>query len=222
MGSSHFSHDTLSYAYVRELSTSYSSVTVTYDQDCARYRNETDDLRRVTNEYYSPSITDNGIGNCSYGNVQCTYKDPKEILCRLNFRMQAGLTLAGCLVIKAAYMVLYNLRGRLKVKSHCLTFGDVLVASSLDPGARIGNECMVSGGEGRRHLVSHSCHKHCKDPRPSATGDGIGHCQNCKKFNTTDKAADLLHPVISVVFPVSGTMKLLTRIIDEIQKELTR
>lgn len=69
------------------------------------------------------------------------------------------------------------------------------MASSLDPGARICNESMVNAGE------SGICHKaHCKDKRPSPTGDALGHCQTCEKFNTTDKAAGLVHPVLALKY----------------------
>jgi len=97
--------------------------------------------------------------------------------------------------------------------THCLTFGDVLVASSLDPGARICNESMVNAGESGRHLVSHICHKsHCKDTRPSPTGDALGHCQTCEKLNTTDKAAGLVHPVLALKYkkPLLSALGLTT------------
>lgn len=32
------------------------------------------------------------------------------------------------------------------------------------------------------------------------TGDNIGHCQKCKKFNKSDKAADLPHPSIAIKY----------------------
>ncbi|ESZ95515.1 hypothetical protein SBOR_4100 [Sclerotinia borealis F-4128] len=35
---------------------------------------------------------------------------------------------------------------------------------------------------------------------PSITGDDIGHCQKCKRFNEIDKAADLLHPSIAIKY----------------------
>ena len=54
-----------------------------------------------------------------------------------------------------------------------------------------------------RHLVTHTCHKHCNDPVPSTTGDSIGHCQECKKFNSKDKAANLVHPVIAIKYKKS-------------------
>ena len=114
-----------------------------------------------------------------------------EPKCRVSVRMSAALTLAICLVIKATYMIVINVSARNSVKTQCLTFGDVIVASSLDRDTRIYNECMVNAGDGYRHKVAHTCHKHCKDDEPSATGDSIGHCQKCTKHNILDKAADL-------------------------------
>ncbi|KAA8565135.1 hypothetical protein EYC84_010882 [Monilinia fructicola] len=55
----------------------------------------------------------------------------------------------------------------------------------------------------RPHKVAHRCHKHCKDPVPSLTGDDIGHCQDCKKFNDINKAADLQHPSIAIKYKKS-------------------
>ncbi|RAL59420.1 hypothetical protein DID88_006794 [Monilinia fructigena] len=54
--------------------------------------------------------------------------------------------------------------------------------------------------DGYRNEVAHLCHKHCKDPVPSLTGDDIGHCQKCKKFNEINKAADLPHPSIAIKY----------------------
>ncbi|KAF7887503.1 hypothetical protein EAF00_009797 [Botryotinia globosa] len=89
------------------------------------------------------------------------------------------------------------------VKNHCLTYGDVIVASVINPDLKIHNECLLNSGDGYRYKVSHQCHKHCKDPIPSTTGDDIGHCQKCKKFNETDKAADLPHPSIAIKYRLS-------------------
>ena len=123
--------------------------------------------------------------------------------CRINVRMQAALALAGCLVLKAIYMVFVNLNARRRVKSNCLTFGDIIAASLLDPEMRIRNECMVNAEDGYRHQTSHVCHKHCTDTTSSKTGDDLGHCQKCSKFNSVDKAANLVHPVIAIKFKKS-------------------
>jgi hypothetical protein len=114
--------------------------------------------------------------------------------------MQAAFILAGCLFIKAAYMIILNYRARGRMKEYCLTLGDVVVASVLDPDLKIKNECLLNSGDGYRNLVVHRCHKHCKDPEPSTTGDAIGHCQKCKKFNDINKAADLPHPSIAIKY----------------------
>jgi hypothetical protein len=97
-------------------------------------------------------------------------------------------------------MIILNIRARHLAKSHCLTYGDVIVASVLDPEMKIKNECMLSSGDGYRYKVDHTCHKHCKDKRPSKSGDKIGHCQKCEKFNLIDKAADLPHPAIAIKY----------------------
>lgn len=199
-GSYHYSRDRGSFGDRGEPSDMFSSVTVTLNSTCAAYRNATTDIALVTKEFYIDRDT---VGTCTGASVRCEFEDFKEINCRLNFRMQAGLMLAGCLLIKAVFMILFNLRGRRAAKSHCLTFGDVLAAASFDHGACIRNECMVNAGDGYRHRTSHTCHKHCKDQRPSATGDALGHCQKCQKFNTADKAADLVHPVISMKYKKS-------------------
>ncbi len=125
-------------------------------------------------------------------------EEPQE--CRMNVRMQAAIILMGCLFIKAAYMIVQNVQARFKTKEHLLTYGDVIVASVLDPDLKVKNECMLNSGDGWRTKVEHTCHKHCKDPIPSITGDSIGHCQKCKKFNITDKSADLPHPSIAIKY----------------------
>jgi hypothetical protein len=114
--------------------------------------------------------------------------------------MQAAIILTGCLLIKAAYMIGLNFRARHHTKDHCLTFGDVLVASVIDPDLKVKNECLLNSGDGYRPKVSHTCHNHCKDPMPSTNGDTIGHCQKCKKFNDINMAADLPHPSIAIKY----------------------
>ena len=189
--------------YDDRLSTAYSSVTVLYNEvNCTQYLNMTSNLDVFYDERTAGGIS--RVGNCTlYYDVLCELHDAQEESCRLDIRMQAALTLAGCLVIKAIYMISVNLVARRKMKNQCLTFGDVIVAASLDTSLRIRNECMVNAGDGNRHKVSHTCHKHCKDPDASETGDGLGHCQKCKKFNIVDKAADLVHPVIAIKYKKS-------------------
>ena len=145
-----------------------------------------------------------GIGNCTIGqSVSCKAKDNEQTKCRISVRMSALLTLAVCLIIKATYMVAVNVSMRRSVKSQCLTFGDVIVASAIDRDTRIHNECMVNAGDGYRHKTVHTCHKHCKDRVLSATGDSIGHCQRCKRYNIVDKAADLTHPSVAIKYKKS-------------------
>ena len=181
----------------------YSSVTVTYDEiSCTEYRNTTRDFLGLSVEIDSK---DNLlIGDCKNAmQVVCQLDGDKTQSCRLNIRMSAALTLAGCLVLKAAYMIYLNFKARRKVKTRCLTYGDVIVASALDPKQRIWNECMVNAQEGHRQKVGHTCHKHCRDSEKSMTGDNLGHCQKCRKFNTIDQAADLVHPVIAIKYKSS-------------------
>jgi hypothetical protein len=77
-------------------------------------------------------------GDCEMGtDIVCTLHEPGDAKCRLNVRMSAAFTLMACLVIKAIYMCAVNLVARGKLKQHCLTFGDVLVASASDPELRV-------------------------------------------------------------------------------------
>ncbi|MCJ1393672.1 hypothetical protein MMC18_006548 [Xylographa bjoerkii] len=186
-------------SYKIEMSTfTFSSVTVSYvDPNCTMYHNTTRDFQALSDE--TTSLDQFAIGDCQNGAmVACELGGDITQSCRLNVRMSAALTLAGCLVLKAACMIFLNFKARRKVKSRCLTYGDVIVASALDPKIQIWNECLVNAAEGHRQKVSHTCHKHCTDSEPSRTGDNIGHCQKCKKFNTINKAADLVHPVIAI------------------------
>ncbi|KAL8770217.1 MAG: hypothetical protein Q9209_004059 [Squamulea sp. 1 TL-2023] len=198
-------------------------VIINYTEPCAQYKETTtvQDLRgKEVNRDFSRdrpilfSIDDCGYGRdvtCetspnfnSYGPGYSNEGVGKE-KCRLSVRMSAALILAGCLIVKAVYMLTVVLRGRKKIKTKCLTFGDVIAASVLDPSLQIKNECMVSAFDGHRHLVQHTCHpKHCRPGiEPSATGDGIGHCQKCKKFNNINYAGDLLHPSIAIKYKKS-------------------
>lgn len=126
---------------------------------------------------------------CIYSEVRCedagscdkTDEDSEN--CALVLRMQPAYILTGCLVAKAAYMVYTMWAARGQIKTHLLNFGDAIVVSSLYSKLKIHGECMTSKGDFHRREVKHTCHKHCKDPEPSDTGEDLGHCQNCKKFN---------------------------------------
>ncbi|OCK75622.1 hypothetical protein K432DRAFT_361762 [Lepidopterella palustris CBS 459.81] len=96
-------------------------------------------------------------------------------------------------------MITVNLLARGKVKRHCLTFGDVIVASASDLELRVKGECMVNATENVRRHTEHTCHKHCT-AEPSATGDEIGHCQKCKKFNTVNKCVGYPQPTVATKF----------------------
>ena len=139
------------------------------------------------------------VGPCYNGiDVSCILQDEQPQQRRMNVRMQAAFILACCLVVKAAYMIVLNYVARGSTKDHCLTLGDVLVASVLEPELKIKNECLLNSGDGYLNDVAHVCHKHCEDTETSPPGDPVGHCQKCKKFNEINKAANLPHPTIAI------------------------
>ena len=113
--------------------------------------------------------------------------------------MQAAFILAGCLLLKAVYMVCVNFIARNRIKTRYLTFGDVIVASAMESGIQFHNECLLNAGDGHRHATTHKCHKHCVS-KESDTGDSVGHCQKCCSFNHIDKTADLPHPSTAIKF----------------------
>ncbi|MCJ1267875.1 hypothetical protein MMC22_007761 [Lobaria immixta] len=175
----------------------FQEITIVYGQNCSQYQNSTT-IQNPGHKYWE-------IGNCTYEDVSCSGSRRENLECRLNIRMSATITLTGCLLIKAIYMIVVNITARHRTKTHCLTFGDVLVASAIESDLQVHNECLVNAGDGHRHHIKHTCHqKHCStDSGPSLTGDDIGHCQKCKRFNITDKAADLPHPCVSTKFKKS-------------------
>lgn len=188
--------------YVLGNSTTFASVLVYFTTSCNQYKNNTSynlALKEVNN--IRTSYNNYTLGNCTLErDIVCYLQEPQHKQCRMNVRMQAAFILAGCLIIKAVYMIALNFRARHRTKNHCLTYGDVLVASVLDPDLRIKNECLLNSGDGYRNKVDHTCHKHCRDPVPSMNGDSIGHCQKCTKFNKIDMAADLPHPSIAIKY----------------------
>jgi hypothetical protein len=94
------------------------------------------------------------VGDClMQRDVYCSLHDPESAKCRLNIRMSAALTLTVCLVLKAGYMIAINLLARGKLKQHCLTFGDVLIASASHP------ELRVQGLVGYQLTSSQKAHK---------------------------------------------------------------
>lgn len=131
--------------------------------------------------------------------------------------MSAALILTACLLTKAIYMIVANIFGRQKIKTRCLTFGDVLASSAMNSDLQVHNECLVNAGDGHRHRVNHTCHKkHCsKGSELSLTGDDIGHCQKCTKFNVIDKAADLPHPCVSTKYKKSLISNLGTTAVSQ-------
>ena len=200
-----------------------SSVAINYTEPCNQYA-KTTTFAAIKGKEFDTNLEGTNatlfsIGDCGYQrDVACDFDDNYshssdadandgvgQRMCRLSVRMSAAIILAGCLTIKAAYMVTIMLRARRKIKTQCLTFGDVVAASALDSTLQIHNECLVNAFDGHRHLVQHTCHpKHCRpEAEPSETGDSIGHCQKCKKFNQANKAADLVHPSIAIKYKKS-------------------
>ena len=143
------------------------------------------------------------IGNCSAVSITCVYTKQAEKECRISIRMSAAFSLAVCLIVKAIYMVAVNFQGRRRKKTQCLTFGDVIMASSMDPALVIRGECMVNAGEAYRRSTAHKCHKHCTAKTSSVSGDELGHCQKCGKHNEINKAADLPQPCIATKYKKS-------------------
>jgi hypothetical protein len=187
-------------------------VQVTYRPECSAYKMNATVEEALNERTWNGDDPVYGIGDCTMAqDISCVFGDALPKQCRMNVRMQAAFILTGCLFLKAIYMIIVNYRARSRTKEHCLTFGDVVVASVINPDLKIYNECLLNSGEGNRHQTAHTCHKHCKDETPSETGDSIGHCQKCSRYNIVDKAADLPHPSIAIKYKKSligslGTM----------------
>ncbi|KAB2572431.1 hypothetical protein DBV05_g8912 [Lasiodiplodia theobromae] len=189
--------------------TVYTDITVYYEPGsaCSDLVNQSVPHDEVWDEWESGDYSNNYtyFGGCSGRNFTCHYSgnstveggDRQGHHVRLVLRMQAAIILAVCISIKAAYMVAVNVRNRHQIKTHCLTFGDVLVASNFDADLRIPSESMVNGGDFHRRAVSHTCHKHCKSTQLSDTGEELGHCQKCKKHNTVNNCPGLPWPSLS-------------------------
>ena len=181
-----------------------ASVNITYlTPQCLQYVNTTTVSDFYRDLYGNEIVQDPSpgfrVGECQLGrDVICKIGNPLVGECRLNIRMSAAITLTICLTIKATFMVILNVKSRRKIKTSCLTFGDVIAASALDIDLQIPNECLLNADEGNRHDVKHTCHKHCKETKPSRTGDSVGHCQKCTKFNIVNKAFNLPHPCLAI------------------------
>ncbi|KAL8901305.1 MAG: hypothetical protein Q9207_005262 [Kuettlingeria erythrocarpa] len=204
------------------------AVAISYTQPCDKYA-KTSTLKEMRDREFNTETSGKNatlfsVGACGYGrDVACDLtgggdssysssyfgrsgsEEVAELMCRLSVRMSAAIILACCLTIKAVYMIIIMIRARKKIKTQCLTFGDVVAASAIDSELQVRNECMVNAFDGHRHRVQHTCHpKHCRaGDQASETGDSIGHCQKCKKFNVVDKAADLPHPSIAIKYKKS-------------------
>lgn len=189
----------------------YNTVVVTYARgNCSGLENSTIDIKKMEDAqlkahveadyFYDFQFEDKRKDGraCKMGkSVACTLQDPVPLKCRLNVRMNAAFILLAALVIKAAYMVTVNLLARGQLKRQLLTFGDVIVASASNPELRVQGECMVNAHEAYRRSTTHTCHKHCKNKQQSKTGDELGHCQKCKKWNSTNKFSNEPQPTIA-------------------------
>ncbi|KAH6643016.1 hypothetical protein C7974DRAFT_302289 [Boeremia exigua] len=128
----------------REFGRSWSTMQVHYDTNCAEFLKTTTDVTALENSFvYDPNLGSfrrpmYQEGSCLMGQgVYCSLHDERPGNCRLNVRMSAAFILAACLILKSGYMLSVNLMARGKLKSHCLTFGDVIVASASDPDLRV-------------------------------------------------------------------------------------
>jgi hypothetical protein len=191
-----------------------SKFSVVFDSPCASFSGKASYTQARTeyvtlfesNDYNIQDRSSIG-GSCYPGDdVSCMIwlsQDDSSPVCRLQIRMQAALILMGCLIFKATYMVLVNFRASKVHNKICITWGDVVAASTVEPGLKIKNECLVNAGDSFRQRVAHICHKHCRTgAQEDNTGDSLGHCQKekCKKFNIIDKAADLPQPSLATKF----------------------
>lgn len=182
-------------------SSCHQVVSVFYDNNaCGQYANQSASYLDIINEYPDQRYPHDELimGNCTTFDVTCDWGNGCDrIDHKLVVRLSAAIILAVCLTIKAAYMVAVNVWARSRVKSQCLTFGDVLVASVIED-IRIPSECLVNNGDFHREKTAHECHKHCKAwADTSDTGDDIGHCQRCHKFNSVDHMSNLPWPALS-------------------------
>ncbi|KAF2112122.1 hypothetical protein BDV96DRAFT_498668, partial [Lophiotrema nucula] len=130
-------------AYGSELTkfgTTYGRMVVQYSKDnCTGLANSTSDVAKLEASYRTSSgYLIYSDGQCRMGSaVYCSLFDTQPAQCRLNVRMNAAFILAACLLVKALYMIGVNLLARGKLKTHLLTFGDVLVASASHPELRV-------------------------------------------------------------------------------------
>jgi hypothetical protein len=181
----------------------YDLLTITYDHvACENLLGTATSLAQMRDEF---NRTGANNGECVNGvSVECKWSlsgNPPS--CRISVRMQAAMTLAAALLIKACYMMIWNLRRRGHVKTKCLTFGDVIAAAALNAELQVSNECLVNSNEAYRKHIDHTCHKHCKSSQVSTTGDELGHCQKCPKHNKHNLAAGLEHPIVATKYKKS-------------------
>ncbi|KAJ4358068.1 uncharacterized protein N0V89_002647 [Didymosphaeria variabile] len=179
----------------------YSKLSISYaKENCSGLAGTWEDVSSLEETYKTTgyNYVQYAEGECvNSESVICTMRDQKPAQCRLNVRMNAAFVLAAALSIKAIYMIIVNFVARGHTKRQLLTFGDVIVASASHSELRVQGECMVNAKESYRRHCKHSCHKHCKSPQESRTGEEVGHCQKCKKWNSVDRFTNEIHPTIA-------------------------
>lgn len=111
--------------------------------------------------------------------------------------MNAALVLVAAVIIKAVYMCTVNFAARGHIKRQLLTSGDVIVAAASHGELRVQGECMVNAKESYRRHYKHTCHSHCKSQDKSRTGEELGHCQKCKKWNSMNRFTNEIQPTIA-------------------------
>ena len=177
----------------------WKPVNIRAAEECQKLA-KTDPAKGNASSWFSGDRNFSRLPDCAK-KLECSLLSNSERLnCRLTVRVSAALVLAASVAAKAIYLVVVGLRARNKKKSICVSLGDVVVASVVDRSLKLGNQCMANAESIHRRRVEHTCHKHCKNKTPDPSGDGLGHCQHCKKFNSTNHASDLENPAVANKF----------------------
>ena len=176
----------------------WSHVKIRAPEECRAFA-KTDPAKDNARNWFSGEREFSQLPACAK-KVECSPpSNCGDLQCQLSVRVSAALVLAASVAAKATYLVVVGLRARNKEKSICMSLGDV-VASVVYRSLKLGNQCMANAESIHRRQVEHTCHKHCKNKTPDPSGDGLGHCQHCKKFNSTNRASDLDNPSVANKF----------------------
>lgn len=179
------SSDDYMYYYLANDSRTATAMKIYYDPKfCTPGNTSQTDFPEV---YYQMGITSRCMGH-----ISCTITQWEDN-CHLVFRMQAGLILAACLILKAVYMLIVSIVSRHSNKKQCLTFGDAIIAARLCS-LNLSSECMLNVGDSHRRRDTHECHQHCRNLEVSSTGHEDGHCRKCTELNTTCELENLSTP----------------------------